>query len=85
LRDYLDGDDWWGEVVRFLVGMYNSPKKAELWVLNTNERAKENTKTGEPFSQNRVQELLNHILETFPGSQLSIRKPAAKRETASYR
>jgi hypothetical protein len=74
LREFLDGNDWWREVVYFLIGMYNSPKRAELWVLSANEKAKAASKTGEAFSEVRFRGLLSHILDTFPGAELTTRK-----------
>jgi len=67
LSQYLGGDNWWREVLRFYVGLSSSPKDICDWLARTIMQLK--NKNHEVSTQN-AHELLAGLAESFPGFPL---------------
>jgi predicted NACHT family NTPase len=76
LRAFLDGEEWWREVISFLIGMSSNPPRLEAWVLGVSQQAKENARAPIPEIEARTDQALERIIEAFPDYQLTIRRPS---------
>lgn len=62
LQEYLNGDDWWREVVYFMIAMFAVPSKAERWIV----------KAAHATHRSDKRDALEKLLELFPGAVLTI-------------
>jgi hypothetical protein len=72
LRDYLRGDDWWYESLRFYVGLSESPRQTYNWIVN---EASKLVKRGGEFDADpeaRAEDLLDSVKENFPETPMKI-------------
>jgi predicted NACHT family NTPase len=66
LQWYLQGDNWWKEVLSFYVGMVQNPTTTERWIRSTIKSVQ-----SKPESSGRATFLLERLLETFTAFELS--------------
>jgi predicted NACHT family NTPase len=45
LKQYLAGDDWWSDVLRFYIGLSGKPKELAAWIDGTMQRVRGNSAT----------------------------------------
>ena len=63
LKEYLRGDDWWLEVLRFYVGLSRKPHGLAQWFEDTAERCG----GAKDFADNQAGRLYAEVRRTFPG------------------
>jgi predicted NACHT family NTPase len=76
LLAFLQGDDWWREVLFFFIGMTARPKRIEAWVAKHVQRAREMNDVNIPDVEVRAQQLYDQLLLAFPTYTLSVRTVA---------
>jgi hypothetical protein len=74
LRWYLEGDDWWKEVLAFYVGMLQNPESAQNWIRDTKREVKRSLadrNAHTTYVNSRAKFLLERMLETFTAFELA--------------
>jgi predicted NACHT family NTPase len=67
LRRFLDGDDWWGEVMAFYVAMSKRPRDMEAWLNSVEQQAgKRSIRSDEQEIRRRAAVLRTVILDCSP-------------------
>lgn len=74
LEFYLEGDDWWREVLRFYISLSSNPEVVSNWLLHQFERLISRYHKG--VTVPRALDLLGSIVESFP--EFPIEELAAK-------
>ena len=64
LAAFLEGDDWWREVLHFYIGLAPKPREITLWLLREVDRIGD--KIDDPLDSQRVDDLFAGVLESFP-------------------
>jgi predicted NACHT family NTPase len=66
-RAFLEGDDWWREVVTFYIALSTDPKDVEHFVHRMAEKVR--SKTARDFVRSRAGFLLETLAMCFPGAE----------------
>lgn len=73
LADYLRGDDWWLEALRFYVGLSASPRETYDWIIKQADKLSESDTEecagGDP--NDRAEALLESVIENFPEAPMA--------------
>jgi hypothetical protein len=74
LKDYLSGDDWWLEALRFYIGLSGTPSETYAWIANKAEKAADSVlkETDSGDLEERVEELLKSVRQIFPEAPIRI-------------
>jgi hypothetical protein len=63
LQQYLEGDDWWFQVLRFYMGLSGNPGDLDRWLVRGERRA---SRVAEDYAD-RARELENTLVNMYPG------------------
>jgi predicted NACHT family NTPase len=66
-RSFLNGDDWWREVVTFYIALSPDPKDVEHFVRRMAEKVR--SKTARDVVRSRADFLLETLMMCFPGAE----------------
>jgi predicted NACHT family NTPase len=68
LNDYLRGDDWWLESLRFYIGLSGTPHETSLWIVNKAVKAAGSIAGDCDLvdPEDRAEELLRSVRQIFP-------------------
>jgi hypothetical protein len=77
LNDYLLGDDWWLEALRFYIGLSGTPRETYDWIVGKAVKAAKNVENGDNDSdtfdpEERAEELLDSLRQIFPETPMQI-------------
>jgi hypothetical protein len=72
LRDFLNGDDWWFESLRFYVGLSESPRQTYNWIVSQVTKMTGRNEDSIGDAEARAEELLASVKENFPEAPMGI-------------
>jgi hypothetical protein len=67
LKSFLEGDDWWREVIIFYLALATDPKEIETFIKKTTQSLL--ARSGNQFARSRAGHLLEILMGSFPGAQ----------------
>ena len=71
LQDYLRGDDWWFETLRFYIGLSVSPRETYNWIFSQSRRMSKQADIG-ANAESRAEILLDTVRQIFPEAPMRV-------------